>query len=255
MDFVTGLPRTIGGYNAIWVIVDRLTKSAHFLPIRKTFTMTQYAELYIREIVRLYGNPVSIVSDRDPRFTSAFWKSLHQALGTKLLFSTAFHPQTDGERPELGPDIVRQTADLVARIRDKMRTAQSRQKSYADLRWRDLEFAVRDHVFLKVALIKGVMRVSLPPNLAGVHNVFHVSMLRKYTSNPSHVLNYEPLQLTPHLSFEERPTQILNRQEKRLRNKVIQMVKVKWLNHSKEEATWETEIENRSHYSELFGTF
>ncbi|XP_073045811.1 uncharacterized protein [Primulina eburnea] len=75
-------------------------------------------------------------------------------------------------------------------------------------------------------------RVALPPNLAGVHNVFHVTMLRKYMSNPSHVLNYEPLQLTPHLSFEEKPTKILDRQEKKLRNKVIQLVKVKWLNHS-----------------------
>ncbi|XP_073041943.1 uncharacterized protein [Primulina eburnea] len=97
--------------------------------------------------------------------------------------------------------------------------------------------------------------VQLPPNLAGVHNMFHVSMLRKYMSNPLHVLNYEPLQLTPHLSFEEKPTQILDRQEKRLRNKVVQMVKVKWLNHSEEEATWETETEMRSRYPELFDTF
>ena len=97
MDFVTGLPRSARGSNAIWVIVDRLTKSAHFLPIKTTFTMVQYAELYIREIVRLHGIPVSIVSDRDPRFTSSFWKSLHSTMGTKLLFSTAFHPQTDGQ--------------------------------------------------------------------------------------------------------------------------------------------------------------
>ncbi|XP_073035230.1 uncharacterized protein [Primulina eburnea] len=184
--------------------------------------------------------------------------------------------------PGMKRDILRQTADLVAKIRDRMRTAQSRQKSYADQRRRDLEFAVGDHVFVKVAPMKGVMRfgkkgklsprfigpfeilervgtlayrVALPPSLSGVHNVFHVSMLRKYMSNPSHVLNYEPLQLTPHLSFEERPTQILDRQEKRLRNKVIQMVKVKWLNHSEEEATWETETEIRSRYPELFGTF
>ncbi|XP_073017877.1 uncharacterized protein [Primulina eburnea] len=162
-----------------------------------------------------------------------------------------------------------------------MRTAQSRQKSYADQRRRDLEFAVGDHVFVKVAPMKGVMRfrkkgklsprfigpfeilgrfgtlayrVVLPPNLGGVHNVFHVSMLRKYISNPSYVLNYVPLQLTPHLSFEEKPTQIMDRQENRLWNKVIQMVKVKikWLNHSEEEATWGTETEMRSRYPDLF---
>ena len=97
MDFVVGLPRSVRGSNAIWVIVDRLTKSAHFLPVKMTFSMTQYAELYIREIVRLHGFPVSIVSDRDPRFTSSFWKRLHATMGTKLLFSTSFHPQTDGQ--------------------------------------------------------------------------------------------------------------------------------------------------------------
>ncbi|KZV52485.1 hypothetical protein F511_22323 [Dorcoceras hygrometricum] len=97
MDFVVGLPRSPRGYTAIWVIVDRLTKSAHFLPVKTTFTLTQYVELYIREVVRLYGISVSIVSDRDTIFTFAFWRSLHAALGTRLAFSTAFHPQTDGQ--------------------------------------------------------------------------------------------------------------------------------------------------------------
>lgn len=97
MDFVVGLPRTQQGFNSIWVVVDRLTKSAHFLPVKITFTMNQYARVYIDEIVRLHGIPVSIVSDRDPRFTSEFWKSLHRALGTRLAFSTAYHPQSDGQ--------------------------------------------------------------------------------------------------------------------------------------------------------------
>jgi hypothetical protein len=95
MDFVSGLPRSPKGHDTIWVIVDRLTKSAHFIPIRMNFSLDQLAQLYIEEIVRLHGIPVSIVSDRDPRFTSRFWKSLHKALGTNLNFSTAFHPQTD----------------------------------------------------------------------------------------------------------------------------------------------------------------
>ena len=97
MDFVVGLPRTKEGCNAIWVIVDRLTKSAHFLPVHTTYTMDRYAEIYVKEIVRLHGVPLSIVSDRDSRFTPSFWKSLHKALGTRLAFSTAFHPQTDGQ--------------------------------------------------------------------------------------------------------------------------------------------------------------
>jgi len=97
MDFVVGLPRTPSGKNAIWVIVDRLTKSAHFLSYRFGLSMEDMAKRYVNEIVKLHGVPVSIVSDRDPRFVSNFWKSLQGALGTKLNLSTAFHPQTDGQ--------------------------------------------------------------------------------------------------------------------------------------------------------------
>ena len=79
------------------MIVDKLTKSAHFIPIRNSDSLDKLAQLYVREIIRLHGTLVSIVSDRDPRFTSRFWPSLHNALGTKLHFSTTFHPQTDGQ--------------------------------------------------------------------------------------------------------------------------------------------------------------
>ncbi|XP_075504478.1 uncharacterized protein LOC142541914 [Primulina tabacum] len=185
-----------------------------------------------------------------------------------------------GERAELGPDIVSQTAELVVKIRDRKNINQSRQKSYVDKRRRDLKFAVGDNVFVKVTPMRGVIgfgkkgklspryiwpfeilervgtlayRVAMPLNLAGVHNVFHISMVRKYMLNLSHVMNFEPLQLTPNQTFEERPTQISDRYERRLWNKVIQMVKVKWLNHSEEDDTWETEAEMRSHYPQRFG--
>ncbi len=92
MDFVSGLPRTSRKHDEVWVVVDRLTKSTHFLPIRMTQSLENLAQLYIRRIVRLHGVPVSIVSDRDPRFTARFWKILQDALGTKLDLSTAFHP-------------------------------------------------------------------------------------------------------------------------------------------------------------------
>ena len=97
MDFVVGLPLTKGKYDAIWVIVDRLTKSAHFIPINERYSLEKLANLYIKEIVSRHGIPVSIVSDRDPRFTSRFWKSFQECLGTKLNMSTAYHPQTDGQ--------------------------------------------------------------------------------------------------------------------------------------------------------------
>ena len=97
MDFVTHLPRTSRKHDAVWVIVDRLTKSAHFLVVRMTFTLEEFCRLYVREIVRLHGVPVSIVSDRDPWFTAQFWKSFQKAMGTQLSMSIAFHPQTDGQ--------------------------------------------------------------------------------------------------------------------------------------------------------------
>ena len=97
MDFVVGLPLTRRKHDSIWVIIDRLTKSAHFLLVRTNYSLDKLAELYIKEIVRLHGIPISIISDRDPRFTSRFWGKLHEALGTQLNFSTTFHPQTDGQ--------------------------------------------------------------------------------------------------------------------------------------------------------------
>ena len=92
MDFVSGFPKSMGGNDAMWVIVDRLTKSTHILPIRTTFTLDKLAFLYVKEIVRLHGVPVSIVSNRDTRFTSKFWKSLKNAIGTQLKFCNAFQP-------------------------------------------------------------------------------------------------------------------------------------------------------------------
>ena len=97
MDFVSGLPKGKKGNDAVWVIVDRLMKSALFLPMRMTDSVEKLARLYVNEVVRLHGVPVSIVSDRDPRFTSRLWPSVQKALGTKLNLSTAFHPQTDGQ--------------------------------------------------------------------------------------------------------------------------------------------------------------
>ena len=97
MDFITKLPRTSSGYDTIWVIVDRLTKSAHFLPIKETDEIESLARLYLKEVVSRHGVPISIISDRDSRFTSRFRDTLQKALGTQLDMSTAYHPQTDGQ--------------------------------------------------------------------------------------------------------------------------------------------------------------
>jgi hypothetical protein len=97
MDFVVGLPKAPSGQDSIWVVIDRLTKSAHFIAFHITDSVPKLAEMYIRDIVKLHGVPASIVSDRDSRFTSRFWRCLQDALGTKLNISTAYHPQTDGQ--------------------------------------------------------------------------------------------------------------------------------------------------------------
>ena len=101
MDFITGLPRTRSGYDSIWVVVDRLTKVAHFIPVKTTYTSAKLAKIYMTRIVCLHGVPRTIVSDRGTQFTSKFWNQLHETLGTRLEFSTAFHPQTDGQTERL----------------------------------------------------------------------------------------------------------------------------------------------------------
>nr|GFA49367.1 putative reverse transcriptase domain-containing protein [Tanacetum cinerariifolium] len=97
MDFVTKLPRTQGGNDTIWVVADRLTKSAHFLPMKETDPMDKLARLYLKEVITRHVIPVSIICDHDPRFTSNLWKSFQKAMGTRLDMSTAYHPQTDGQ--------------------------------------------------------------------------------------------------------------------------------------------------------------
>jgi hypothetical protein len=97
MDFIVGLPRIAKGYDSIWVIIDRLTKIAHFLPVKTDHPVAIYAQLYIAHVLSLHGIPKTIMSDHGPQFVSKFWEELHKSLGTKLLHSSAYHPQTSGQ--------------------------------------------------------------------------------------------------------------------------------------------------------------
>jgi IS30 family transposase len=122
MDFIVGLPRTQSGYDSIWVIVDRLTKVAHFIPVKTTYSGPQLAELYVSRIVCLHGVPKKIVSDRGTQFTSRFWERLHEALDTQLHFSSAYHPQTDGQTERVNQileDMMRACALPYGRCWDK----------------------------------------------------------------------------------------------------------------------------------------
>jgi hypothetical protein len=97
MDFIVGLPTTESGYDSIWVNVDRFSKVAHFIPVKSTYKGAKLVELYIARIVCLHGVPKKIVSDRGTQFTSRFWEKLHEAMDTRLNFSSAYHPQMDGQ--------------------------------------------------------------------------------------------------------------------------------------------------------------
>ncbi|GJX00664.1 putative reverse transcriptase domain-containing protein [Tanacetum coccineum] len=272
MDFVTKLPKSSQGYDTIWVIVDRLTKSAIFVPMRETDHLDKLARMYLKEVVTRHGIPISIICDRDPRFASNFWKSLQNALGTNLDMSTVYHPQTDrqsertiqtlenmlhayeidfgkgwvnhlplvefsynnsyhasikaapfealygrkcrsrvcwtevGEAQILGLELIQETTKKIVQIKQRMQAARDRQKSYADLKRKPMEFQVGDKVVLKVSPWKGVVRfgkrgklnpkyvrpfkvlekvgevaykLELPEELSRVHNTFHVSNLKK----------------------------------------------------------------------------
>ncbi|CAN6542625.1 unnamed protein product [Malus baccata var. baccata] len=348
MDFVYKLPRTQNGFDGIWVVIDRLTKSAHFIPVREKYSLNKLAQLFISKVVKYHGVPVNIISDRDPRFTSKFWTAFQEALGTRLLYSTAYHPQTDGqsertiqtledmlrssvmqfgdswhdrldlmefaynnsfhssigmspfealygkacrtplcwsevgERILEGPEIVDETTQNIQVIKSNMKVAQDRQKSLADQHTTDRMYNVGDYVFLKLSPWRGVVRfgkkgklspryigpyeiterigevayrLELPSELSKVHNVFHVSMLRHYVSDPSHVIPPQPLEINPDLTYDEEPVTILDWKDKTLRNKTVSLVKVLWRNHSAEEATWETEERMRDMYPRLFYEF
>ncbi|GKC92580.1 putative reverse transcriptase domain-containing protein, partial [Tanacetum coccineum] len=226
MDFITKLPRTSSGYDTIWVVVDRLTKSTHFLPMRENDSMDKLARLYMKELVTRHGIPVSIICDRDGRFTSNFWRAFKKALGTRLDTSTTYHPHTDGQIERTiqtledmlcacvidfennwdrhlpliefsynnsyhtsikaapfealygrkcrspicwaevgdaqltGPEIIHETTEKIVQIKQRIQAARDRQKSYANVRRKPLEFQEGDRVMLKVSPWKGVIRFS-----------------------------------------------------------------------------------------------
>ncbi|XP_050908785.1 uncharacterized protein LOC127122507 [Lathyrus oleraceus] len=184
-----------------------------------------------------------------------------------------------GESVVLGPEIVRETTKTVKMIRDKMKISQSRQRSYHDKRRKDLEFQEGDHVFLRVTpttdvgrslkakkltprfigpyqitnrVGKVAYRVALPPNLSNLHDVFHVSQLRKYIPDPSHVIQMDDIQVRDNLTVETMPLRIEGRETKSLRGKEIDLVKVVWIGAVGESTTWELENRMRDSYPELF---
>nr|GFC27763.1 polyprotein, putative [Tanacetum cinerariifolium] len=230
MDFITKLPKTTNGYDTIWMIVDRLTKSSHLLPMRENDPMEKVMKLYMKEVVTRHGVPVSIISDRDGRFTSLFWQALHKALGTRLDMSTAYHPETDG-----------QSERTIQTLEDMLRAYR-----------KPMDFQVGDKVMLKVSPWKGAVRfgkrgklnpryigtfqvlskdgdvayrLELPQQLSRVHNTFYVSNLKKCLSDESLVIPFEGLHVDEKLKFVEEPVEIMDCEIKRLKRSRIPIIK------------------------------
>nr|GEX13524.1 reverse transcriptase domain-containing protein [Tanacetum cinerariifolium] len=278
MDFIIKLPRTPSGYDLIWVIVDRLTKYAHFIPMNEKFKMERLTRLYLKEIVCRHGVPVSIISDRDPRFASRFWTSLQKLLGMNLDMSTAYHPKTDGQSERtiqtledmlracvmdfgsgwhkhlplakfsynncyntsikaapfealyerkcrspvcwnevgdaqlIGPEMIRETTEMIVQIKNRLLAARSRQKSYADVRRKPLEFEVGDKV-----------------------------MLKKCLSDEDLIIPLNEVRIDEKLHFIEEPIEIMDREVKQLKQIWIPIVKVRWNSSHGPEYTWERE--------------
>ncbi|WVZ53879.1 hypothetical protein U9M48_004767 [Paspalum notatum var. saurae] len=259
MDFIVGLPRTQKG--------------------------VKLAELYISRIVCLHGIPKKIISDRGSQSTSRFWEQLHDSLDTKLRFSTAYHPQTDGQtertnqiledmlracaiqsrrlkhctvrgaerrcsgiRPVFGPDIIQDAEQQLRIVQENLRVTQSRQRSYADVRRRDLSFKVDDHVYLKVSPMRGKLapryigpfkilekkdevayRLELHPSLSGVYD------LKKCLRVPEEQVPLEGLEVQEDLTYTEHPVKILDTSERITGNKRIKMRRVQWSHHTEAE--------------------
>ncbi|GJT34474.1 putative reverse transcriptase domain-containing protein [Tanacetum coccineum] len=249
MDFVTKLPRTQSGNDTIWVIIDRLTKSAHFLPMRENDPMDKLARLYLKEVVTRHGIPVSIICDHDPRFTDRhFWmvNFRHDPMGTQLdmlairrtfglkCADLFFRPRSE---TLTGLELIHETTEKIVQIKQRIQAAHDRQKSYVNVRRKPLEFQLGDRVMLKVSPWKGVIRFGkrgklnpryirpfkvlakvgtvayrpkLPQQLSRVHSTFH---------------NHEELWRA--------------RESSMLKQSRIPIIKVRWNSRRGPEFTWE----------------
>nr|GFA16682.1 hypothetical protein [Tanacetum cinerariifolium] len=207
MDFITKLPNSSQGFDTIWVIMDRLTKSAHFLQIRENDPLDKLKRLYLNRIVARHGIPVSITCDRDGRFTSNFWKSFQKALGTDICMSTAYHPETDD-----------QSKRTVQTLEDMLRVVRFGKRGKLNRR-----YVGPFKALAKVG--KVAYKLELPQELSRVHHTFHVSNLKKCYPDEPLVMQLEGVHIDDTLQFMEEPMEIMEREIKRLKRSRIPLVK------------------------------
>eukprot|EP00253_Pinus_taeda_P008909 PITA_08909 len=312
-DFITGLPQSKKNNDSIMVVVDKLSKAAHFIPVQYTFRVVQITHVFMQNIFKLHGLPKTIISDQDVNFTLVFWKTLFEELGTQLNFSTTYHPQDDGQTeqvnqvvedmlrayvmqqptkwedylhlvefaynngynsslqmshfemlygrkcrtasswsgPEdkvmLGPKMLKQMEELVKKVRSNLKVAQDRQKNFVDRKIRFKEY----QILARIGQV--AYQLTLPSHIR-VHNVFHVSVLKKYVYNPKHVINWQDIQVEPEGEIRVELLSIIDRREVTLWKRDITQLKVQWQHFGPDEATWEDEELMKQAYPGLFTT-
>ncbi|GJX12727.1 putative reverse transcriptase domain-containing protein [Tanacetum coccineum] len=305
MDFIVKLPRTRNGHDAIWVVVDRLTKPAYFMAIREDYSTEKLARLYTDEIVACHGVPsehiIQTLEDMLRACVIDFGGSwdVHLPLA-EFSYNNSYHTSIRcapfealygrkcrspvlwaeiGEGSLIGPELVQETTDKVVVIKEKLKAARDRQKSYADNRRKPLEFEVGDRVMLKVSPWKGVVhfgkkgklapryvgpfeilerigpvayRLRLSEELSGVHDTFHVSNLKKCLADASLHVPLDEIKVDKTLRFVEEPVEIMDREIKSLKRSKISLVKVRWNSKRGPEFTWEREDYMKSKYPQLF---
>ncbi|GJT20731.1 putative reverse transcriptase domain-containing protein [Tanacetum coccineum] len=253
MDFVTRLPKTANGYDTIWEIIDRLTKFAHFLPMRENDPMEKLMKVYMKEVVTRHGVPVSIISDRDGRFTSLLWQALHKALGNRLDMSTAYHPKTDGQM-EFSYNNGYHTSIKAAPFEALYGRKCQSPVCWAKVGDAELTGPAIIHettekiVMLKVSPWKGVVHFGKRAKL----NPRYVGPFKKCLSNESLVIPLEELRVDDKLHFVEEPIEVMDREIKQLKRSCIPIIKVRWNSKRCLEFTWEREDQFKQKYPHLF---
>ncbi|GJR19955.1 putative reverse transcriptase domain-containing protein [Tanacetum coccineum] len=243
MDFITKLPKTSNEHDTIWVIVDRLTKSAHFILTRETDSMETLTRLYIKEIVSWHEVPISIISDRDSQFTSRFWKSLQSALGTQLDMSTTYHPETDGQSErtiQTLEDMLRACVIDFGKGWERHLPLCRSPVCWAEVG--DVQLTRPEIIhetteklckFDNACKLQDIgkeigpvaYKLELPEELSNVHSTFHISNLKKCLSDESLVIPMKELRLDDKLNFVEEPVEIMDREVMQLKQSRIPIIK------------------------------
>nr|GEW19278.1 putative reverse transcriptase domain-containing protein [Tanacetum cinerariifolium] len=252
MDFVMKLPRTSSGYDTIWVIMDRLTKFAHFLPMRENDSMDKLTKLYLKEVVTRHGIPISIIFDRDPSYHASIKAAPFEALYSRKCRSPVCWAEVR-DAQLIGLEIIQETTEKIVQIKQRLQAARDRQKRVVHFGKRgklNPHYIGPFKVLVKVGAI--AYRLKLPQQLSRVHSTFHVSNLKKCLSDEPLAIPLDELHIDDKLHFVKEPVEIMDREIKRLRQSRIPIIKVRWNSKRGPEFTWEREDQFKQKYPHLF---